>query len=159
MNKIRFVLASERDAFYIAGHLRQADQDELKASLGDDVDIEKVLCDAVKTSGDLCWTALDESQTPVMLFGASRITDEIGSPWLLGTSDMSKYKKALVRDMKRYIARGHDRYAILMNRIDARNTKTIKWLECLGFQIEEPIPHGPYDMPFHLFHSEVETRV
>lgn len=152
MDNMLFVPAGLGDALYIAEHLRQSDVDELVASYGDDVNMSAVLKTAWERSSQ-CFVGLDDRSTPVMILGVVPIMDGLGSPWLLGTEQMVEARHALIHEMQVYMEMFHEEYPTLLNKVDARQRKTIKWLEYLGFEVGEEVPEGPYDMPFKYFRS------
>jgi hypothetical protein len=43
------------------------------------------------------------------------------------------------------------RYDQLFNYVDARNLRSIAWLQHIGFQVFEPQPYGLEGLPFHRF--------
>ncbi len=83
--------------------------------------------------------------------------DNIGSPWLLGSSIMFRRPGALTRVGRRYVAFMHTIYPELRNMIDARNTQSIAWLQRLGFTVhtDQTAPCGPDRVPFHPFSKKV----
>jgi hypothetical protein len=42
-------------------------------------------------------------------------------------------------------------FPVLENMVDARNTKSIKWLKRLGFTFGPPLPHPHSGLPFYPF--------
>lgn len=83
--------------------------------------------------------------------------DNIGSPWLLGSSVMFRRPGALTRIGRRYVAFMHTIYPELRNVVDHRNTVSIAWLQRLGFtvHIDEPVLCGPDRVPFYRFSKKV----
>lgn len=74
-----------------------------------------------------------------------------GMPWLLGTDEMERHPGAVMRISSRYIRGMAATFSHLSNHVDARNTRSVKWLRRLGFTVHEPEPFGPYGAPFHRF--------
>ncbi len=155
MGSVRIFEAGIDDVNYIADNLRESDMNELIAARGQGIDIHEIVETAWRLSV-LCWVAVNDEQEPIMIWGATPVdaTHGLGSPWLLGTEEIYKYGKVLLHEIPAYVTKLHEKFPCLINRIDARNTKTIKWLQYLGFSVEDPVPHGPYGMPFRFFHKE-----
>lgn len=152
MTKVRIEDASLGDAIYVAEHLRPSDMSELMAAHGDDVSPVAVMTQAWERAA-ACKVALDDENEPIMVFGVNPMTDGVGVPWLLGTDRMGAVQHLLVRDMTGFMDQAHEMFHTLVNRVDARQRKTIKWLKHLGFEIGDEVPEGPYDMPFRYFRS------
>lgn len=76
-----------------------------------------------------------------------------GIPWMMGSEELRnrKHMLALLRPSKVYIQEQKRDYAYLENYVDARHVLAVKWLEWLGFNMEEPEPFGIDRLPFHRF--------
>lgn len=146
--------ATRADVGYLAGNLREADVNEIKASSGR-APFEAVVLSFL-ASRDPMVGCVDD--VPVCIFGvaeASTISDK-ASPWMLGTDDLPKHARAFLRMSRAYVQNLKRQYALLWNYVDARNTYAIRWLGWLGFKIEDPQPFGPDRLPFHRFTMERE---
>lgn len=139
--------ATLADAEAITERLRRRDYDEVVASVG--LDIAGAIRASIAASPGLCWTA--ESHRPAFVIGCARVSDDTGSPWLLGTDDVTAYPGALTKIAKRHIAIMLQTYDTLVNFVDARNADSVGWLRLLGFTVAEPVPFGPQGLPFHPF--------
>jgi hypothetical protein len=142
------------DIQWIAEHLRREDQQELKASQGDDVNFERAIAAAVRCSS-LLWT-VDDGE-PIAIFGAAPISllHRIGTPWMLGTDRVKKQARTLVVKGRWYVARMAEEYpGGLINFVDVRNTLSVRWLKAVGFTIHPPEPYGAGRLPFHRFELE-----
>lgn len=160
MNRLEIIEASPSDVIYVAKNLRETDLEELRLARGRDVRPEEHLL-AAYDNATYCWVGLNEVGTPVTIFGANPVVamddperEDIGSPWLLATAEVSRFQALFVVQVREYIQEIHTRYPYLVNRVWARNTPTIRWLERLGFEMLEPEPHGPYDAEFRFFRKE-----
>jgi hypothetical protein len=91
------------------------------------------------------------------IFGISRqnLLGMVGTIWMLGTNLLEQHGIKFLRENKREIIDLSAEFTIIENYCDARNTVTIRWLEWLGFTVEEAQPYGAYNMPFHRFHKKV----
>lgn len=138
------------DIEHLAANLRSADHDELMASHGDDVlgAVRHAVhvsthCWAMHVCGEL---ALIGGAAPVSLLGG------IGSPWMLGAAHLDQVPGALTRMGIQYRDICLEAYPHLVNFVDARNVKSIRWLRRIGFTISDyPVPYGVHGMPFYKF--------
>ncbi len=100
----------------------------------------------------LAWAGLVDGR-PACLFGASAAApgSDHGVPWLLGTDAVEGNAVAFLRRNRPYVEAMQDRFGILSNHVDARNTASIRWLGWLGFILGDAVPLGPFALPFHPF--------
>ncbi|MEQ0776182.1 hypothetical protein ABLT15_28145 [Paraburkholderia tropica] len=139
----------EGDLDFVAARLRPADVDEAHASVGHH-DMALVLRESVERS-TMVW-AIEVGGEPAGLFGAAEAAPDIGVPWLLGTAALERAPKQLTKLGRQYVRLMLQRYATLVNLVDARNLKSIYWLARLGFTVHaNTVPFGPFNMPFHRF--------
>ena len=101
-----------------------------------------------------CYTGLCGGK-PVCMFGvgANTLLSRDGSPWMLGTKDLSVYVPSLMflRLNRAFVEYITPRYDSLVNFVDARNLQSIDWLRWLGFTIYPAKPYGVEQLPFHKF--------
>lgn len=138
------------DVRTMAEHMRKDDARELQASS----------CASAERSLYLClhrsphrW-AMDVDGKLGLLGGISihSLVTGVGSPWLMGTTELERVPGALTRVALRYRDLAIGLYPELVNYVDVRNRRAIKWLKRLGFTVhQDPIPYGPYRMPFYKF--------
>jgi hypothetical protein len=100
----------------------------------------------------LVWTFVHERE-PIAIYGATPLSmlSDSAAPWLLATDMAFKYGRALVRDGRRYTERMLDYFPHLMNYVDSRDTKAVRWLAHIGYTVHPAEPYGPFDVPFHKF--------
>jgi hypothetical protein len=130
----------------IAANLRQADINELWAVAcvtGRDA-LERSL-EASEVAGT--WLVND---VPACMAGVTRNGDD-GVIWLLATDAVDKYPRQFLQASRRGFESVQDKFDRLYNYIDVRNTKSLRWLKWLGFEIHAPKPHGMLGKPFHYF--------
>lgn len=134
---------------HVAANMRQADKDEVWASAG--VPPRTALEMSVRIS-DPCWTGMAGDE-PICIFGVvpRSLLSEVGIPWLLGTDGVRRHAKAFLRRNKKMVNGWLERFELLENHVDSRNTRSILWLSWLGFQLDPPRPYGPFGLPFHKF--------
>ena len=140
------------DASAIAPHLRDADKNEITASSGPN-HTQAILYSILSSEA---WTVCLPDGTPICIYGVGDdARDHMGIPWMIGTDEMVKYRKALIRNARAWIdAKLHSEYVILYNYVDGRNAAHIKWLHHMGFTVSdvpEYIGADP-EVPFHSFH-------
>lgn len=72
----------------------------------------------------------------IMYYGLGALAD-IGIPWMVATPEVYQYQRSLLKDGKAMVAGMLQEYSVLMNVVDARNTKHIRWLNRMGFIFDE----------------------
>lgn len=138
------------DAATIAPLLREADKNEITAMSG------LPPLDALEYSireSDGAWFVTRPDGHPVALFGVGE-DQGVGIPWMLGTDEMRRYGKSLVKDGRKWVQKWTDKYGFLYNYVDARNTVHIHWLTHIGFTVilaDEYIGHNK-SVPFLPFY-------
>ncbi|MGO9410038.1 MAG: hypothetical protein ACLQCB_04720 [Spirochaetia bacterium] len=151
----RIVVPAHHDhIFYLAEHMAEADRDEVTAAVG--MGPYPALEDSLERSV-VAWTGMVDFDRPVCMFGVSPIDilGGVGSPWLLGTGELPRHAKTFMRLNKEYLLRMLELFPHLENWVDARHVVAIRWLKWLGFRFdEEPVPYGPFKLPFFRFHIE-----
>lgn len=140
--------ATLADAKYIAPRLREADRRECMARVGLKPDV--VLPLTVTLEKDV-WVCCDLEDTPVVIMGVSPVAlhPEMGIVWMTSTDEIFKYKMTLMKGTPEILEMFHDKYPLLANHVDARNTVHIKWLKKMGFSMLREMPEfGVERVPF-----------
>jgi hypothetical protein len=136
------------DVQYIADHMRPSDIQEIWA-VGHRTPIESLI--RAITISNRVYTA-EWNGVPTAIFGTAETNDpEVASIWMLGTDCVQNiWFRSIVasREVLPELVIGYRR---LFNMVDARNTRSIKWLEWLGANIHEPKPYGVDGLPFRYF--------
>ena len=139
------------DASTIAPHLRDADKNEITASSGPN-HVTAILYSILSSDA---WTVCLPDGTPICIYGVGDDTVGGGIPWMVGTDEMVKHRKALIRDAREWIdGQLQYHFPLLHNYVDGRNTTHIKWLHHMGFivtDVPEYIGVDP-EVPFHSFY-------
>lgn len=137
------------DAIAIAWRLRTSDAQEVYASHHHTPKDALVLS---YTASDPCFT-VEIKGVPAAMFGAvpEGLLSDRATIWMLSTDDIFKVRKSLVKECRNFIKIMLERYYLLENYVDARNTLSIKWLEWCGAVIEDAKPYGKENLPFHYF--------
>lgn len=149
----RLTPATPEDAEFIAAHARQSDIDELLAVAN--VTPLECLLNGLKISPQAYTGWIDGER--VCMFGVSSISilTSLGAPWMVGTDAIDRHAFAFIKGSRATTRPLFAQWERLYNLVDARNTRAIRWLRFLGFTIEEAIPYGVENLPFHPFHLEV----
>lgn len=126
----------------LAEGLRPSDLDEMQATT--ELEPATALVASLMLS-DHAWVVLSDG-VPVAVFGCGP-TDEPGkgTVWMMGTPLMDEPATArgILRATLPHIMQMHTAYPCLWNNIDARNLKSIRWLEWAGFSPFDVVPeHG-----------------
>ncbi|WP_455153243.1 phage protein Gp13 family protein [Bradyrhizobium cenepequi] len=91
----------------------------------------------------LAWTGIIDGRPEVMFgVGDLNILAGIGAPWLLGTDAVEQHYRQFLRHSVSWRDQLLERYPILRNFVDDRNTVSIRWLRWLGFKLHDPVVIG-----------------
>ena len=146
---IAVVAATAEHIAPVAARMRQADRDEVWAS---SLSRPEAALRMSLAASPLAWTGLVDG-VPVCMFGAAASTmlASQGCPWLLGTDEVERHAIAFLRRNRAQVGLMLKVFGTLANRVDSRNTQSVRWLEWLGFTIHPAEPFGPLGLPFHRF--------
>ena len=142
------------DLVLLTPRLRNADVDECEALFGPGT-VSEVAAQTFAHSPVRYTVSVDG--VPIAMFGvgAASMLSDIGHPWMFGTPSIEKYlRRALIEEGRRYIVGMRQMFPRLENVVDARNTKSIRWLRRMGFEVLPAAPLGVEGRPFHLFVME-----
>lgn len=151
-SSIEVVGATIAHAEFIAPRMRDADVDECWASSRLKPFDALVLG---MQSTRACWTGLYKRE-PFCMFGVVRSTSDkdVGIVWLLATDRINECSREFLRQNGYYVQAMRSQFKLLMNVVDDRNRQAKRWLEWLGFEMEEAMPYGPDKLPFRQFHMQ-----
>lgn len=131
-------------------NLRECDRLEVEASAG-----RRRVASALQLTGRMSiWSKSAFADGELAnVFGVSPqdFVQGVGCPWMLATPVFDRHPRAVIRLCRGYIPPMLELFPHLVNYVDARNTKSIKWLAWLGFEIHPAAPYGAYKLPFHKF--------
>ena len=121
------------DSDKVAPILRQADKDEIDATVGLD---HAVALAYAKQSCLLPLTIVDAQGNPFAMFGVAVNpgVGRYGHIWLLSSDYLFEVKIPFLRQSKLWQKAIEQPYDIVGNVVDERNTKHIRWLKWLGFK-------------------------
>lgn len=92
------------------------------------------------------------------IFGIARRSrvSSVGVPWLLATHAMDLVPITVARRSRVYFDRMARAFPLMENYVLAENQAAVNWLKWLGFDMEEPKPHGAFGAPFIRFGKGLE---
>lgn len=103
------------------------------------------------------WAAgVESTGRAEILFGVDPVldTENVGVIWLVSTPVLYQYPVEFVTRSKELLDKFHERYELLTNFIDERNTRHIRWLKWMGFVILRRVDRfGAHSLPFLEFAS------
>lgn len=141
MGKLTFLPATAEHARYLAPRLRVADSIEVRDVSG--MDPETALLDSIVRS-EWAFTAVLYGR-PVAAFGVvpGPLLSCVGIAWFLGTRRCALCPRRMVTVGRRAVATMLKSYSEVVNCIDARYEKAVRWAHLIGFEIGAPlVPPG-----------------
>ena len=136
------------DCYVIAENIREDDRREILAMSGGEP-LEAMVAGFIHSDNPR--TVL-VGETPVAMFGSGEVEPGVGAVWLLGTDGIHDISRQFLRESKHWLEQLHDKYEMLFNYVDERNTVHIKWLKWLGFKfINRHKQFGVENRPFFEF--------
>ena len=153
MKNLEIVKSTAEDIFELKDNLRAEDVEECRA--GGHTPQEALLNGYVWS--DECYSAKVNGKTEAMFGVCSQNQPEgVGVIWYLGSDETMKHPIAMVRDSQKYIDGWFNKYKMLWNVVDARNTTHINWLKHLGFIFTTPVVLNGYK--FIQFYKNKEEK-
>lgn len=143
-------LATEKDCHYLSTRLREDDYQEIKAMTGYPA-LESLL--AGLHLSDVPMVICNEQNIPVAMLGVVP-QGLLGFIWMVGTDDLKKISLSFLRNSKDVCDVMKDKYQLLYNFVDARNTLHITWLKWMGFTFINK--HNQYGIEGKLFYEFVK---
>jgi hypothetical protein len=142
--------ATVADAVEMAPVMRQSEVDEILASGGKEP--LPTLLEALNSSTE-SWVAFFDGRIACMWGVAPRsgVMSGEGIAWLLTTPVIESYKQEFWAYCTASLLDLLSRWDTLVNAIDCRHGKAIRWAKKLGFVLEEPAPFGVAGLPFQAF--------
>lgn len=92
----------------------------------------------------------------ICIWGVGKVSflSKEGLPWMLTSDLVDQHYREFLRRGSKYLVDMQKEAIVLINMVDVRNKKSIRWLKWLGFNIHDPVPFGPDGMLFHPFIME-----
>lgn len=126
--------------------MRQADRDEI--SHGTTGSPLSTLITSVGLSKDV--QVIEWSGYVVAIFGVVDAGKGVGVPWMLGTDDIQRCRKSLLRGCREVVDGYSKDFPYLTNAVWSKNVVHINWIRWLGFTFEgSDIRNGETFLHFH----------
>lgn len=144
--RYEIVPATRAHAQELARHMRPADFLEVSASHESTVDETVEM--SVRVSSE-AWTLLIGDEVAA-IWGVQPICApaRVGLVWMLSADAIDEHPVLFWRLCKKEVARLMREWRTLFNWIDARYDASLRWAKRLGFELDEPRPHGRNGEPF-----------
>lgn len=157
--RFEFMEPTEEGIEHIAANLRPGDQEEAFATFGHRHYLHGIRL-SIAASDDVVM-AVSAYSEPIALIGVSTLSFlyNVGCPWMLATPKVDAYRRAFIEFSGSYTQEMLKEYRVLQNHVDARNTRSVAWLQRIGFSIEDAEPFGELGLPFHPFRIERSSHV
>ena len=111
--------------------LRDADDAEFRASDPTMDPIDKIIRYIETVPMDVCKVVVEDDKI-IAIFGLCKGCSGAAGIWMVATDEIVKYQLSLIKYAKSLIAEWLEKYPVLLNRVDVRNTVHIKWLKWMG---------------------------
>jgi len=133
---IELVPATEEDVETVAANMRAVEVNECRAFGRSPVEAlrrglkSSRVCRAARLNGE-----------PVAVYGLliTSLMGGVGSPWMLGTDEIARRGRSLMRIARATIAEWQVVTPLLSNNVHAENAVSIRWLTRLGFTVEPKV--------------------
>jgi len=138
---------TEADIGAIAASMRPADAYEVKVLSGQDP--TEALTSSYELS-QVCRT-LSYQDTPLIMYGTVEMPDGSGCVWGLGSTEIEKHVIPFLRVSKTEVDILQGNFPLIFNFVHAANHLHLKWVDYVGFDINEPVEHvtGELVRPIH----------
>ena len=143
-----FRLTSLEDIKYLAPRLRHEDKQEILAGIGLKP-YEALLKGYLENV--IVFTIVNTKNKPVGIFGVNDCGNGLGAIWLVATNDLSTVQISFLRQCREVVKVFNNKYKILWNFVDCRNSLHIKWLKWCGFKFINKQKYGVLNKPFYEF--------
>lgn len=89
----------------------------------------------------------EDDQGIIALYGVGHFdgAPHIGVPWLVVSDRMTRYPMAVIEEAKSKVEQWSERYAVLGNLVSAKNERSIRFLETIGFEMSDTISVNGHD--------------
>lgn len=129
--------ATSEDICHVAEHMRAVDIEELKALHGQDP-LTALEQSVALTERPYAAVNGDGVAIAILGIGGDPITGH-GMPWLLGTEEVARHPREMVRSARRMVKHGlQSDYRAYSGVVHVENTPSVRYLTALGFKMSEP---------------------
>jgi hypothetical protein len=133
--------ATEETVRSVANNLRPRDYDDMQSYLKD-LDYGERVMNSFRRSKH-CWVVTIDG-IPAAVFGVfenpEQFINSVGHPWFRGTHRMKGHETAFLRRGRKVLRQLLSSYYLeLRNAVDAGASDTIRWLEWMGFTVDDDL--------------------
>lgn len=139
---------TEQDIEELLADMLPADRAEVLA-LGHD--LEWAVRNSVTTSLECVAIRKNGRLASLTGLGQPLALDEAAQPWLLSTNLILRHPRDVLRLSHLIFERWRSEHPYMVNYVDVRHERAIRWLGWLGADFEYIEEHGPYKRPFYRF--------
>lgn len=134
---------------FLAANVRESDRREIQAVVG--LSPMQALSASLNDS-ERAWTGYLNGE-PCCMFGVGPAEGDpkIGVVWMIGTDAIDRHPLAFLKGSRVAFREMLTMFPTLINAVDARHAKALRWLRWLGAEIGEAQPYGVEGLPFHFF--------
>lgn len=145
--KVDIVRATREHAHFLAPMMRYADVLEVQASAG--FTPLEAITHALEFS-EFSFAVFFDGQLAAV-FGVGLPVDAkdtilcppaTGIPWLLTSEVVDRHHREFCRVSKQAVAMLSERYETLVQWVDLRHTRALRWAAWVGFSVGQPVPFG-----------------
>lgn len=144
MTRLSVVPATEEHARQLALTMRQEDIEEVRASHA----LEPLEALLTGLSASEHTSAILDGDMVVAVFGVANV-ESFDTVWLLTGERVYRAPLSFIRVCQRELKRLLEQWPVLVNGIDARYSRALRWAQWLGFEVFPAIPYGVAGQPFH----------
>lgn len=139
--------ATIQDAIKIAPLLRPADRAECIALSGLEPEVQLPMSVLSCIDGKTIFVEGERGE-PLLIGGVSRSSPCSAWVWMMGTPDLLRYRVSFLREGIKMVDEWNEKFPLLHNYADGRNTKHLHWLRWLGFKIisYHKFPHLDFEV-------------
>jgi hypothetical protein len=146
---VEYVQPTRQHVQELAEYLRAADRIELAAC--GYADPRRAIETSLACSTHMVAALADGRCGAIMGVTPVSMLEGRGSPWMLGTDLVVKYRRALMAQTPAYIRAMLHAYPHLVNYVHADNAVAVRYLRHAGFTLHAPEPYGVHGELFHRF--------
>lgn len=147
----RFEIATVEHARKLAETMRDDDQREVLAA-GHPTPLAAVVESMAVSEISLAFFYADEL---LAIWGVvpgkegTLLTPSPGVVWMLSGTAVERRRKTFWKASKQVVDWLRSEYPVLVNAVDARYERALRWAKKLGFDVHPARPFGPENRPFH----------
>jgi hypothetical protein len=131
--KVEVIPATKEHAASLASRLSADAREDLERGWGVK-DPETEIVDAVLHDEGQCWAIMADGE----VYGLFALSDN-DTAWFLTSKDFERLAFRFVRHCRYYLKRLLGQREKFWNYINADNEKMVRWLQWVGFEVEEPV--------------------